>query len=149
MASFFALAIQQFPKDKEGNKSRPRGYVSGLIFGISFAVSIPFIIFAFNIGLFQHLWIKVWYIWPKLLLLGMLSILSHLKIFGIDKMSSGWKRGTQDSMNKYDPNYGAGLMNWLAQDNVRDAEDFRRMTNAYEILQTEHGPRARITTHLV
>jgi hypothetical protein len=84
MASFFALAVRQFPKDGSGNTSWPLRYISGLLcmsilhpfgsllvlidsgpVGISFGVSIPFILVAFNISWFTTPWNYMRHIWIK------------------------------------------------------------------------------------
>lgn len=58
MASFFALGISIFPKT-EGENNFPLGWVSALLFGISFAFSIPFVILAFNIEKFSVTWTRL------------------------------------------------------------------------------------------
>ena len=47
MASFFALDIAEFPADEAGQTNWPLHRVCALLFGISFAVIIPFITLAF------------------------------------------------------------------------------------------------------
>ncbi|KAL1621012.1 hypothetical protein SLS56_009428 [Neofusicoccum ribis] len=58
MASFFALGISIFPKT-DGENNFAIGWVSALLFGISFAVSIPFVLLAFNIDKFKIAWIRM------------------------------------------------------------------------------------------
>ena len=53
LAAFFAIPIKDFPRDN-GNTSIPLEYVSKIVFGVGFAVSIPLITIAFavdNVGL--------------------------------------------------------------------------------------------------
>jgi hypothetical protein len=60
MASFFALDIAEFPADDAGQTNWPLHRVCALLFGISFAVIIPFITLAF-VSDWVHgklLWIK-------------------------------------------------------------------------------------------
>lgn len=50
MASFFALNVAEFPSDDRGDVNWPLHQVASLLFGLSFAVSIPFILMAFSVG---------------------------------------------------------------------------------------------------
>ncbi|KAH8766931.1 hypothetical protein F5882DRAFT_510319 [Hyaloscypha sp. PMI_1271] len=79
MASFFALAIAQFPKDHSGNTSWPLKYVSGLLFGISFGVSLPFIFLAFNIRWVTTPWNYLRHIGIKVLVIILLRPLRNSK----------------------------------------------------------------------
>lgn len=75
MASLFALGIAQFPKDKtSGNTNWQLHYVCGLLFGISFAVSIPFILLAFNITWFTAQWNQMRHVWLKMVFIVMLKL---------------------------------------------------------------------------
>ncbi|KAF2727552.1 hypothetical protein EJ04DRAFT_517173 [Polyplosphaeria fusca] len=56
MASFFALDVTAFPQDSKGQTNWPLHTVGGLLFGISFAVSIPFIIIAFSVQPMVSIW---------------------------------------------------------------------------------------------
>ncbi|KAF4541117.1 Ankyrin repeat protein [Lasiodiplodia theobromae] len=58
MASFFSLGISIFPKS-DGENNFPIGWVSALLFGVSFAVSIPFVLLAFNIEKFSDAWTRL------------------------------------------------------------------------------------------
>jgi hypothetical protein len=97
MASFFALAIDKFPKNEDGSTSWPLKYICGLIckftkitwgfpmvnidcrlVGISFAVSIPFILFAFALDSLKNGWSQVRHFWVKILILPLLHLLSRL-----------------------------------------------------------------------
>lgn len=49
MASFMALNIAEFPKNSNGDSSWRLSYASSFLFGISFAMSIPLIVIAFNV----------------------------------------------------------------------------------------------------
>ncbi|KAH7395253.1 hypothetical protein DE146DRAFT_102053 [Phaeosphaeria sp. MPI-PUGE-AT-0046c] len=50
MSSFFAIGVDKFPKDPEtGDTNWPLKTVCGYIFGISLAVSVPFILITFNV----------------------------------------------------------------------------------------------------
>ena len=49
IASFFAIPVTQYPHD-DGNLSLPLGYVSRYTFGIGFAISIPLVVIALNLG---------------------------------------------------------------------------------------------------
>jgi Mg2+ and Co2+ transporter CorA len=49
IAAFFAIDIREFPHSA-GNPSLPLGYVSKYTFGIGFAISIPLIAIALNLG---------------------------------------------------------------------------------------------------
>ncbi|KAK3381256.1 hypothetical protein B0H63DRAFT_475184 [Podospora didyma] len=50
ITSFLALGIRDFPKDDNGNTAWPLDRVSGYLFGISIAVSLPLIITAFYVN---------------------------------------------------------------------------------------------------
>lgn len=66
MASFFALDIAEFPADDVGQTNWPLHRVCALLFGISFAVIIPFITLAF-VSDWVHgkfLWIKYRFLVP-------------------------------------------------------------------------------------
>ncbi|KAL1622084.1 hypothetical protein SLS54_005149 [Diplodia seriata] len=58
MSSFFSLGVSIFPKE-DGENDFPLGWVAALLFGVSFAVSIPFVILAFNIGKFSEVWSRI------------------------------------------------------------------------------------------
>ena len=97
MTSFFAIDIDTFPKNAEGNTSWPQGdlyrllceyrallpaYLWGdsitdltVLVGISFGISIPFILFAFLIEPLKKVWIGFRYFWVKVLLLPLLYFL--------------------------------------------------------------------------
>ncbi|GAB7332487.1 hypothetical protein MBLNU13_g04281t1 [Cladosporium sp. NU13] len=78
MASFFALDIAEFPADDAGQTNWPLHRVCALLFGISFAVIIPFITLAF-VSDWVHgrlLWIKFRCLVPILIFL--LECLSFL-----------------------------------------------------------------------
>jgi len=66
MASFFALDIAEFPADDAGQTNWPLRRVCALLFGISFAVIIPFITLAFASEwvLGKFLWIKYRCLFP-------------------------------------------------------------------------------------
>jgi hypothetical protein len=49
IAAFFAIDIREFPHDG-GQPSLPLGYVSKYTFGIGFAISIPLVVIALNLG---------------------------------------------------------------------------------------------------
>lgn len=49
IASFFAIPVTQYPHD-DGNLSLPLGYVSRYTFGVGFAISIPLVVIALNLG---------------------------------------------------------------------------------------------------
>ncbi|KAH8895650.1 hypothetical protein GQ53DRAFT_803904 [Thozetella sp. PMI_491] len=64
MASFFALSVEQYPKDTEsGNVNWPLGQLSGLLFGISLAVSIPFVVGALYVEELKGGWASAWHRW--------------------------------------------------------------------------------------
>ncbi|OJD31678.1 ankyrin repeat protein [Diplodia corticola] len=58
MASFFSLGVSIFPK-QDGENNLPLGWVAAFLFGISFAVSIPFILLAFKIESFSSAWTRL------------------------------------------------------------------------------------------
>lgn len=133
MASFFALAIDKFPKDADGNTSWPLNYICGLLckcragplevdtvnsdshpVGISFAVSIPFIMFAFLINPFRNGWIRFRYFWVNILVLPVLHLLSRVPIlYGV--CDNLWDRAA-DSTDKYDPDYESRVRKLFGQD---------------------------------
>jgi hypothetical protein len=108
MASFFALAIAQFPKDSSGNTRWPLKYVSGLlcrlillavqskpeidcsIVGISFGVSLPFIFLAFNIRWVTTPWNYFRYIGIKVLLIILLKPLRNSKSLRVWLKGHNW-----------------------------------------------------------
>ena len=57
LASFFALNVAQYPKDPaSGDTTWELGYLSQYLFGVSVAVSVPFILIAFSIDSIKHFW---------------------------------------------------------------------------------------------
>ncbi|KAH8795590.1 hypothetical protein BGZ57DRAFT_920816 [Hyaloscypha finlandica] len=50
MAAFFAINFEKFPKNSDGSSHLTLGWVSKYLFGISVAVSLPFIVLALNLA---------------------------------------------------------------------------------------------------
>jgi hypothetical protein len=145
MASFFALAIDKFPKNADGNISWPLNYICGLLckcragplevdtvnsdshpVGISFAVSIPFIMFAFLIKFLRNGWIQFRYFWVKILVLPVLHLLSRVpRLYHVcDRL---WNR-VANSTGNYDPDFESRVKRLLGQDDLESVgldEDMR------------------------
>jgi hypothetical protein len=76
--------------------------------GISFALSIPFILVAVYIEWLKDTWKKlrrVWIKWPLLLIAMILMILRYVKLFGIDQVSDRWHDGLKRWWLKSDSYY--------------------------------------------
>jgi hypothetical protein len=120
MGAFFALAVDQFPKDPDsGNTSWPLSYICGLIckyrlsigdgdcvsdhqlVGISLAVSIPFILVAVYLELLINIWKKLRYVWIKRLAILILNKLQYLSLFGIEDVLRIWVLRIHNSQLKY------------------------------------------------
>lgn len=124
MASFFALAIDKFPKGEDGNTRWPLSYICGLIckfyykckledsvrqiiltvvyiVGISFAVSIPFILFALALELLKNGWSQFRHFWVKMLILLPLHLLSRLPSV-LGSLGDNWWDTVADSANSHD-----------------------------------------------
>jgi hypothetical protein len=73
--------------------------------GISFALSIPFILVAVYIEWLKDTWKKlrhVWIKWPLQLIAMILVILQYVKLFGIDQVSDRWYYGLRRWWFEYD-----------------------------------------------
>ena len=98
MASFFALDIAEFPADNAGQTNWPLHRVCALLFGISFAVIIPFITLAF-VSEWVHgrfLWLKYGCMFP----VG-IFILEHLSLVLMADKCYGVANKLEDCRDEY------------------------------------------------
>jgi hypothetical protein len=126
MSSFFAIGIAQFPQDDHGNTNWPLATVCGWLcmshvsqgrptctvckflcanretVGISFAVSIPLLIVAFNINIFTTPWNLFRHIVVRNMALGALKPLRKVPSEGIRIRGYRWYIGILDTRNEYD-----------------------------------------------
>jgi hypothetical protein len=124
MGASFAISIDRFPKDESGNTNWPLNYVCGLLckygagpletdavrthsalVGISFAVSIPFIVLALYIEWIKEKWYKLRHIWTE----KPLHLIEHLprgvKLPGPDRIVNALERFIDSSLTEYDPEF--------------------------------------------
>jgi hypothetical protein len=118
MASFFALGVDRFPRDAQGNTAWPLGYVCGLLcksipfktlasipnlllVGISMALSIPLLIIAFNITWLTTPWNYLRHIWFKKVFFWLLRCLRYLPIAKIRSKAYDLNVKLWDSLYAY------------------------------------------------
>jgi Mg2+ and Co2+ transporter CorA len=74
IAAFFAINIEEFPRNSDGSTNLPLGYVSKYMFGIGFAVSIPLIVIALVLDdikdVFWHAKKRMAKLWTRALPMG-------------------------------------------------------------------------------
>ncbi|KAI9644765.1 hypothetical protein NHQ30_006792 [Ciborinia camelliae] len=101
MASFFALAVSQFPKDDKGDIQWPLHYVSGLLFGISFAVSIPLLLFAFNVDYAGKVWNYFRFILLQRCAIIAIKQLRHVPILSVRTKGYDWLLEKRRNIRNY------------------------------------------------
>ncbi|KAK5660329.1 hypothetical protein OQA88_12870 [Cercophora sp. LCS_1] len=84
ISAFFAIDVQQFPQDPDSHEtSWPLGYLCGLLFGISFALSIPLILIAIYIDWLKSVARRLRYQWTRRVPIKILDWLSRVNFLGI------------------------------------------------------------------
>ncbi|KAK9423995.1 putative Ankyrin repeat protein [Seiridium unicorne] len=86
MASFFALDIDKFPKDDDGDTNWPLGLVVGILFGISLSVIIPLYALAFFSENLQRAWSKICGVWMPLTTLPIIWALNKIPFMTLGRL---------------------------------------------------------------
>ncbi|KAI1639109.1 hypothetical protein F4809DRAFT_172745 [Biscogniauxia mediterranea] len=103
MSSFFAISVAQFPHDQSsGEVSWPLSYLSGLLFGISFAIVILILLCAFNIQWLTGPWNDFRQVSLRHRMLGFLRLLKYFRgICGIATWGNKWEKHIVRDLIKY------------------------------------------------
>ncbi|KAK0636122.1 hypothetical protein B0T17DRAFT_69023 [Bombardia bombarda] len=138
MSSFFAISVDKFPKDADGDTNWPLSYVCALVFGISFAVSIPFILIALLFETLRNVWLQIRHFWMKVLVLPIIHLLSRVPF--LYNIGHRWWKGLESSAQKHHPNNKSRIKKLLERD--RDDLD-AEMPDKDTILHVMFGKQLR------
>ncbi|KAF2095135.1 hypothetical protein NA57DRAFT_79621 [Rhizodiscina lignyota] len=93
MASFFALNVDKFPQDDKGNTNWPLHMVCAYIFGLSLAISVPFIIAAWNTRCLDTIFRFLLAKWILPFGLFLIDLLSSLYLESLERRSETTESG--------------------------------------------------------